>query len=294
MIMKRLLAVAFLFFPFLVQAEEVNWPKGLIAVKATAFAPADTPDAYERAEDAARLEAFGLLLEAAKGVRVTRDTTLDQFANKHNVASRVEGLVSDVKSQGKPEFRKVGNNIEATLEMQLCLHNASAECAKQQSVLTLVQNVAPPVKPVLYDKPCEAALRTEFTDRPMDGIGSLTVVLAGIEEYVLNLGAVPFSVKYPDGKGGFCTLTSPGTLDAKPYEALSRDGFKMIFPDAPSAHLIMEKTVVEVKVKAVTGNNEIIIEPLDGMYLNFIDKRSNNIFSRQGKVAIVTKNAVSK
>ena len=292
--MRRLLVLAFLLLPCLVQAEDINWPKGLITVKSTAYAPVDTPDAYERAEDAARLEAFGLLLEAAKGVRITRDTTLDQFAQKHNVVNRVEGLVSDVTSRGKPEFRKVGNNIEATLEMQLCLHNASAECVSQQSVLTLVQNVAPPVKPVLYDKPCEAALRTEFTDRPMDGIGSLTIELAGIGEYVLNLSGVPFSVKFPDGKGGFCTLTSPGTLDAKPYEMLSRDGFKMIFPDTLAAHQVMDKKVVEIKARGINGKNEIIIDPADGVYLNFIDKRTGNIFSRQGKVAIVTKSAVSK
>ncbi|MFZ4858971.1 MAG: hypothetical protein ACOYL3_21560 [Desulfuromonadaceae bacterium] len=293
--MKSLLTIiAFLLLPCLVHAEDVNWPKGLITVKATAFAPADAPDAYSRAEDAARLEAFGLMLAAVKGVRVTRETTLDQFARKHKVEHRVEGLVSDVKSQGQTEFRKVGNNIEATLEMQICLHNATDECARQQSVLTLVQAVVPPVKPVLYEKPCEAALRNEFTDRPMDGIGSLTIVLAGIDEYVFNLSGVPFSVKFPDGKGGYCTLTSPGTLDAKPYEVLSKDGFKMIFMDSQSAQIVMEKQSIEVKAKAVTGKNEIIIEPEDGMYLNFIDKRSNNIFSRLGKVAIVTKNAVSK
>jgi len=229
--MTRLLAIALLLLPCSVHAEEVNWTKGLITVRASASVHADAPDAYASAEDAARLEAFGLLLEAVKGVHVTRETTLEEFARKHSVESRVEGLVSDVKTQGKPEFRKASNKIEATIEMQICLHNVSPECAQQQSVQSLVQAVAPPVKPILDDKPCEAALRSENSDRPMDGIGSLMILLAGIDGYVLNLSGVPFSVKYPDGKGGYCTLTSPATLDAKPYEILSKDGCKMIFKD---------------------------------------------------------------
>jgi hypothetical protein len=292
--MTRLLVLFFFLLPSFVQAEVIDWPKGLISVQATAYAPSEAPDAYELAEDAARLEAFGLLLEAVKGVRVTRDTTLDQFAGKYNLSNRVEGLVSDIKSQGEPTFRKVGNNIEATLNMQICMHNASTECDRQQSILSLLQTVIPPVKPVLYEKPCEAALRAEFTDRPLDGIGSLAITLSGIEGYVLNLNGVPFSVKYPDGKGGYCTLTSPGTLDAKPYEVLSKEGFKMIFPDNQSAHQVMKKEIVEIRAKTVTSKNEIIIEPADGIYLNFIDKRSGNIFSRQGNVSIVTSSAVSK
>jgi len=55
----------------------------------------------------------------------------------------------------------------------------------------------------------------------------------------------------------------------------------------------MENQIVEVQAKAVNAKNEIIIEPSDGKYLSFINKRSNGIFSRQGKVAIVTKYAVS-
>ena len=293
--MKKLLTIiAFLLFPCLIYAEEINWPKGLITVKASASVAADSPDAYANAEDAARLEAFGLLLEAVKGVRVSRDTTLDQFAREHNVEARVEGLISDVTSQGKPAFRKVGNNIEATLEMQICLHNVSPECARQQSLQSLVQAVAPPIKPVYDDKPCEVALRSEFKERPMDGIGSLIISLAGIDTYVLNLGGVPFSVKYPDGKGGYCTVTSPATLDARPYEVLSKEGYKMIFQDAQSAHSVMESQAVEIQAKTVNAQNEIIIEPSDGKYLNFINTRSKGIFSRQGKVAIVTKSAVSK
>lgn len=292
--MKRFLAVALLLLPCFVHAEEVNWPKGVITVKAVAYTPANSPDAYANAEDAARLEAFGLLLETVKGVHVTRDSTLDQFARQHHVETRVEGLVSDVKQLPKPEFKRIGDQIEASVEMQICLHNASPECTKQQSVLSLVQAVAPPVKPALDEKPCEVALRSEFSDRPMDDIGSLTILLSGLEGYVLNLSGVPFSIKYPDGKGGYCTLSSPATLDAKPYEVLSRDGFKMIFPEARTAQDTMEKRMLEVQAITINAKNEIIIEATDGKYLNFVDKRSNGIFSRQGKIAVVTKNAIGK
>lgn len=295
------IVISLLLFPCLANADEVvtNWTKGQVEVKATGYALADKVEAEALAEDAARTEAYGLLLQSVKGINVTTEKTLDQFGKEHTtVETRMEGFVSNVISQTQPKFKKLGNKIEATIEVKMCLHNAGAsECAGRESVLSLVNEVTPlPPKVVAKEilkneTPCEDVLPTEFNERPWKGITSVAI---SAENYKAVLKPDILTVKYPNGKGGFCTLFSYAKMDVPSVDAYrSGSRFKYIHKTFKEAQLDLMPQVIEIKAIAVEKDNVIIVDPQDGKYIYFIDENMNRELSLKGRVSVITSSAVT-
>ena len=299
--MRPIVITLLLLIPVIACAEVVtDWDRGMITVKATGYALATTAEAEELAEDAARTEAYGLLLHSVKGVHVTTDITIDQFGKEHKaVETRMEGLINNVVSQSSPRFSRTGDKVSATIEMKMCLHNAgSAECRNRESILSMVNAVAPDAgMPVSTEKlqetdSCESVQPSDFGGRTGERIASVAILA---ENFIPALKPDIPIVKYTDGKGGFCTLFSQGKMDADAIDRFRTGArFKNIHLSIDEARPRMDREAEIIKAVSVGKNNVIIIDPADGRYLFFVDQRLNREISRKGKVAVVTSAAISE
>lgn len=297
--MRTIVITLLLLLPAIAFAEVlIDWDRGVITVKATGYALATATEAHELAEDAARTEAYGLLLHSVKGVHVTTDTTIDQFGKEHNsVETRMEGLITNVVSQSSPRFSRAGDKVSATIEVRMCLHNAgSAECRSRESLLSLVNAVAPDtgvreLKEIQETDSCESVRPSDFHGRTGERIASVAILA---ENFIPVLKPDIPVVRYPDGKGGFCTLFSPGKMDADAIDKFRTGArFKNIHLSIDEAKPRMDREPETIKAISVGKNNVIIIEPEDGRYLFFVDQKLNREISRKGKVAVITSAAIT-
>ncbi len=272
---------------------QVDWTLGVITATATGFSNPGAPDLYASAQSAARDEVLALLLQAAKGIHVTNSQTVDQLGSKYSaIETRLDGIVKNVLSLSEPTFRTVGNDIEATVKATMCLHNSGTDaCTGRESVKTLIDSVAPPSHPKKKYATCDVSIQ-DLEGEALDGdYKSLLINLNGVPGYLPSLNAFPLSVVFLNGANELCSVSDPSSLDKDVRENLKKNNMSMIVSDSSVPNDRIKKKIKEVKAQKIE-DPYIFVSERDGKMINVIDKKAGGIFTRQGQIGIVTRQAV--
>jgi len=282
------LAVVYPAFPAL-GAGKIDWLQGYVSATGRGYAKkSGSPLDADNAIDAAKVEAYGELLETAKGVMVDKQTAVgDLMTEKTETSIRVRGVIQNAVLVGEPQVKESGEFMMATVEMRICLYANGRGCRTETPLVAALPSNLP--SKAKKDSTCNLLPNIHSTQEILkkvtyDTNKALSIVVVSLKGKKYDIESKDFVIGYETENGDKCSVYTPDKID--PIVRRDRGAADILLRLAEADKKYGANKII-ISAIAIGTQNYILIDSKDAYLLKLLDEKEKNKLFKEARIALV-------